>query len=132
MALGTEGQPLRVAVVGAGPAGFYTAEHLFRQAGLAARVDLYDRLPTPYGLVRFGVAPDHQKIKNVTAAFDKTAAHPGFCFFGNVELGKDVTIEDLRTHYHQIVYTTGAQTDRRMGIPAEDAQRSHPATGFAA
>jgi ferredoxin--NADP+ reductase len=124
--------PLRVAVVGAGPAGFYTAEHLFRQPGLAVEVDLYDRLPTPYGLVRFGVAPDHQKIKNVTAAFDKTAAHPGFRFFGNVELGKDVTIDDLRTHYHQVVYTTGAQTDRRMGIPGEDLRGSHPATDFVA
>ena len=130
--VGTEGRPLRVAVVGAGPAGFYTAEHLFRQPGLAVLVDLYDRLPTPYGLVRFGVAPDHQKIKNVTAAFDKTAAHPGFRFFGNVELGKDVTIEDLRAHYHQVVYTTGAQTDRRMGIPGEDLRGSHPATDFVA
>jgi ferredoxin--NADP+ reductase len=123
---------LRVAVIGAGPAGFYTAEYLFRQAGLDVEVDLYDRLPTPYGLVRFGVAPDHQKIKNVTAAFDKTAAHPGFRFFGNVELGKDVTLEDLRAHYHQIVYTTGAQTDRRMGIPGEDLRGSHPATDFVA
>jgi ferredoxin--NADP+ reductase len=123
---------LRVAVIGAGPAGFYTAEHLFRQAGLDVEVDLYDRLPTPYGLVRFGVAPDHQKIKNVTAAFDKTAAHPGFRFFGNVELGKDVTLEDLRAHYHQIVYTTGAQSDRRMGIPGEDLRGSHPATDFVA
>jgi ferredoxin--NADP+ reductase len=95
-------------------------------------VDLYDRLPTPYGLVRFGVAPDHQKIKNVTAAFDKTAAHAGFRFFGHVELGKDVSIEDLRAHYHQIVYTTGAQTDRRMGIPGEDLRGSHPATDFVA
>ena len=129
---GTEGQPLRVAVIGAGPAGFYTVEHLFRQPGLSVEVDLYDRLPTPYGLVRFGVAPDHQKIKNVTAVFDKTAAHPGFRFFGHVELGKDVTIEDLRAHYHQIVYTTGAQTDRRMGIPGEDLQGSHPATDFVA
>jgi ferredoxin/flavodoxin---NADP+ reductase len=95
-------------------------------------VDLYDRLPTPYGLVRFGVAPDHEKIKNVTAVFDKTAAHPEFRFFGHVELGKDVTIEDLRAHYHQIVYTTGAQTDRRMGIPGEDLRGSHPATDFVA
>jgi ferredoxin--NADP+ reductase len=129
---GTEGRPLRVAVIGAGPAGFYTAEQLFRQPGLAVEVDLYDRLPTPYGLVRFGVAPDHQKIKNVTAVFDKTAAHPGFRFFGHVDLGKDVTIEDLRAHYHQIVYTTGAQTDRRMGIPGEDLRGSHPATDFVA
>jgi ferredoxin--NADP+ reductase len=129
---GVDGHPLRVAVIGAGPAGFYTAEHLFRQPGLAVEVDMYDRLPTPYGLVRFGVAPDHQKIKNVTATFDKTAAQPGFRFFGHVELGKDVTIDDLRAHYHQIVYTTGAQTDRHMGIPGEDLPRSHPATDFVA
>jgi len=129
---GVEGRPLRVAVIGAGPAGFYTAEHLFRQPGLAVEVDLYDRLPTPYGLVRFGVAPDHQKIKHVTATFDKTATQTGFRFFGHVELGKDVTIDDLRAHYHQIVYTTGAQTDRHMGIPGENLQRSHPATDFVA
>ena len=129
---GVEEHPLRVAVIGAGPAGFYTAEHLFRQPGLVVHVDLYDRLPTPYGLVRFGVAPDHQKIKNVTATFDKTASQPGFRFFGHVELGKDVTLEDLRAHYHQIVYTTGAQTDRHMGIPGENLRRSHPATDFVA
>jgi ferredoxin--NADP+ reductase len=128
---GTPERPLRVAVIGAGPAGFYTAEALLRQ-GAAVRVDLFDRLPTPYGLVRFGVAPDHQKIKSVTATFDRTAAHPGFRFFGHVELGKDVTLEDLRAHYHQIVYTTGAQTDRRMGIPGEDLRGSHPATDFVA
>src|SRR5215831_7568236 len=129
---GVEGRPLRVAVIGAGPAGFYVAEHLFRQPGVTVEVDLYDRLPTPYGLVRFGVAPDHQKIKNVTATFDKTASQPGFRFFGHVELGKDVTLEDLRAHYHQIVYTTGAQTDRHMGIPGENLRRSHPATDFVA
>jgi ferredoxin--NADP+ reductase len=95
-------------------------------------VDMLDRLPTPYGLVRAGVAPDHQKIKAVTAAFDKTAAHPRFRFFGSVELGKDVTVTDLRSLYHQIVYTTGAQTDRRMGIPGEDLPGSHPATEFVA
>jgi ferredoxin--NADP+ reductase len=121
-----------VAIVGAGPAGYYTAEHLFRQDGLAVEIDLFDRLPTPYGLVRFGVAPDHLKIKNVTAAFDRTAAHPGFRFFGHVELGKDLSVDDLRAHYHQVVYTTGAQTDRRMGIPGEDLRRSHPATDFVA
>jgi ferredoxin--NADP+ reductase len=129
---GTTGHPLRVAVVGAGPAGFYTAEHLLRQDALAVEVDVFDRLPTPYGLVRFGVAPDHQKIKNVTATFDRTAAHPRFRFFGNVEVGKAVTVDDLRAHYHQVVFTTGAQTDRRMGIPGEDLARSHPATDFVA
>jgi len=129
---GTAAQPLRVAIVGAGPTGYYVAEHLFRQAELVVEIDMFDRLPTPYGLVRAGVAPDHQKIKSVTAAFDRIAATPGFRFFGGVELGKHLSVEDLRGHYHQIVYATGAQTDRRMGIPGEDLLGSHPATEFVA
>ena len=130
--LGTEARPLRVAVVGAGPAGYYAADHLLRQDKHAVEVDMIDRLPTPYGLVRAGVAPDHQKIKAVTAAFDKVAAHSGFRFFGGVELGKDIAVSDLRRHYHQIVYSTGAQTDRHMGIPGENLVGSHPATEFVA
>jgi ferredoxin--NADP+ reductase len=129
---GTESDPLRVAIVGAGPTGYYAADHLFRQPGLVVSVDMFDRMPTPYGLVRAGVAPDHQKIKSVTAAFDKVAANPRFRFFGGVELGRHVTVEDLKTHYHMILYTTGAQTDRRMSIPGEDLRRSHPATEFVA
>jgi ferredoxin--NADP+ reductase len=129
--LGTETRPLRVAIVGAGPAGYYAADQLLR-ADAVVEVDMIDRLPTPYGLVRLGVAPDHQKIKSVTAAFDKIAAHPRFRFFGGIDFGKDVTVADLRRHYHQIVYTTGAQTDRRMGIPGEDLEGSHPATEFVA
>jgi ferredoxin/flavodoxin---NADP+ reductase len=129
---GTEAQPLRVAIVGAGPTGFYATDQLFRQPELVVDVDLYDRVPTPYGLVRAGVAPDHQKIKAVTAAFDKVAAHPRFRFFGGVELGRHLSVDDLRAHYHMIIYTTGAQTDRRMGIPGEDLQRSHAATEFVA
>jgi ferredoxin--NADP+ reductase len=129
---GTEANPLRVAIIGSGPTGFYTADHLFKQNNTVIEVDMYDRLPTPYGLVRFGVAPDHQKIKSVTKAFDRTAQNPRFRFFGNVDFGKDITLEDLRNHYHQIVYTTGAQTDRKMGIPGEDLQGSHPATEFVA
>ena len=129
---GSPARPLRVAIVGAGPAGFYAAEQLLKQDRLAVQVDMFDRLPTPFGLVRFGVAPDHQKIKSVTAAFDKTASHPGFRFYGNVELGRDVTLADLRAHYHQVLFTTGAQTDRRMGIPGEDLRGSYPATEFVA
>src|SRR5437660_8492554 len=129
---GTEAQPLRVAIVGAGPTGFYATDQLFRQPGLVVDVDMYDRVPTPYGLVRAGVAPDHQKIKSVTAAFDKVAAHPRFRFFGAVEFGTHVRVEDLRRHYHQILYSTGAQTDRRMGIPGEDLRGSHAATEFVA
>ena len=129
---GTAEEPLRVAVVGAGPAGYYAADHLFRQQTAVVAVDLFDRLPTPFGLVRAGVAPDHQKIKSVTAAFDKVAAHPRFRFYGGVEFGRDVPVEDLRRHYHQILYSTGAQTDRRMGIPGEDLRGSHAATEFVA
>jgi ferredoxin--NADP+ reductase len=129
---GTADRPLRVAIIGAGPTGFYAADHLLRQEGVVIEVDLFDRLPTPFGLVRLGVAPDHQKIKSVTAAFDKVAASPRFRFFGHVELGKHVDVEDLRRHYHQILYCTGAQTDRRMGIPGEDLRGSHPATEFVA
>ncbi len=129
---GTAEEPLRVAVVGAGPTGYYAADHLFRQQTAVVAVDVFDRLPTPYGLVRAGVAPDHQKIKSVTAAFDKVAAHPRFRFYGGVEFGVDVRVEDLRRHYHQILYSTGAQTDRRMGIPGEDLRGSHAATEFVA
>jgi ferredoxin--NADP+ reductase len=130
--VGSERAPLRVAIIGAGPTGFYAVDHLQRQASLTVAIDLFDRLPTPFGLVRAGVAPDHQKIKSVTAAFDKVATHPRFRFFGNVELGRDLAIEDFRRHYHQILYATGAQTDRRMGIPGEDLAGSHAATEFVA
>ncbi|OLC14166.1 MAG: NADP oxidoreductase [Candidatus Rokubacteria bacterium 13_1_40CM_69_27] len=129
---GTVDRPLRVAIVGAGPAGYYAADHLLRQEGLVIEVDMFDRLPTPYGLVRLGVAPDHQKIKSVTGIFDKVAANPRFRFYGGVEFGRDLTVDDLRRHYHQILYSTGAQTDRRMGIPGEDLRGSHPATEFVA
>ena len=129
---GTSARPLRVAIVGAGPTGFYAADHLLRNPEVVVEVDMFDRLPTPYGLVRLGVAPDHQKIKFVTNAFDKVAASPRFRFYGGVEFGKDVTLADLQAYYHQIVYCTGAQTDRRMGIPGEDLAGSHPATEFVA
>jgi len=131
-ALGTAETPLRVAIVGAGPSGFYAADHLLKQTDVIAQVDLFDKLPTPFGLVRNGVAPDHQKIKSVTKLFDRVARKEGFRFFGNVELGVDVTVDDLRDHYHAIMYTTGAQTDRRMGIPGEDLAGSYPATEFVA
>ena len=129
---GSAERPLRVAIIGAGPTGFYAADQLLRQEGLVVEIDMFDRVPTPFGLVRSGVAPDHQKIKSVTAAFDKIASHPRVRFYGCVELGKHITVDDLRAHYHQIFYATGAQTDRRMGIPGEDLKGSHPATEFVA
>ena len=124
--------PLRVAIIGAGPAGFYTAERLYKEKNLNVEVDMFDRLPTPFGLVRAGVAPDHQKIKSVTKIFDRTAQQKGFRFFGNVELGTDICVEDLRRHYHQIVYTVGAQSDRNLPIPGIDLEGSHAATEFVA
>ena len=107
----------RAAVVGAGPSGFYAAEQLLKQ-GVA--VDLFDALPTPYGLVRAGVAPDHPKIKSVTRMYERTAQHPGFRFFGGVELGADVTREELLERYHAVVYAVGTPTDNRLGIPGDD------------
>lgn len=129
---GTADRPLRAAVVGSGPAGFFVAQHLLAKPDLVVTVDLYERLPTPFGLVRFGVAPDHEEIKRVTRQFDKVAAKPGFRFFGNVDVGSDLTLLELARHYHIICFTTGAETDRRMGIPGEDLARSHAATEFVA
>lgn len=131
-ALGTPDHPLYVAIIGAGPSGFYAAEHLLKQTDMTIYVDMYDRLPTPFGLVRGGVAPDHQKIKSVTKVYDRIAANPNMRFFGNVEIGKHLSIDDLKAHYHQVIFTTGAQTDNRMGIPGEDLAGSHPATEFVA
>ena len=122
----------RIAIIGAGPSGFFLADKLLSQEAIPVSVDLFERLPTPYGLVRYGVAPDHEKIRNVTRTFDKVAARKGFRFFGNVEIGKHVTLDELRHYYHLIAFTTGAQTDRRMGIPGEDLPGSHTATEFVA
>lgn len=129
---GTPEAPLRVAVIGAGPAGFYAAENLLRHDEPTVEVDLFDRLPTPFGLVRSGVAPDHPKIKNVTRVFERVAQHPRFRFFGNVCFGEHLALEDLEAHYHQVLFTTGAQTDRSLGIPGEDLHGSHSATEFVA
>ncbi len=130
MTPGTESNPLRVAIIGSGPSGFYAAEALQKQKALVVQIDMFERLPTPFGLVRGGVAPDHHKIKSVTKVYDRIAANPNFRFFGNVEFGKDITHADLVAHYHQIIYATGAQTDKRMEIPGEDLPGSHAATEF--
>jgi ferredoxin--NADP+ reductase len=119
----------RVAVIGAGPSGFY-ASHQLLDAGCA--VDLFDLLPTPYGLVRAGVAPDHPKIKSVTRVFDNTAAHDDFRFYGGVELGADVTRAELRQRYHALIYAMGTAVDRRLGIAGEDRPGSVAATDFVA
>ena len=120
-----------MAVVGSGPAGFYAAAALLA-SDLEIDVDLIERLPTPWGLVRLGVAPDHPNIKAVSRAFEKTALNPGFRFFGNVEFGKDVTHDELRDRYDAVIYSVGAQTDRELGIPGEDLPGSWAATEFVA
>jgi ferredoxin/flavodoxin---NADP+ reductase len=125
-------EPLRVAVVGSGPAGFYAADALLKSEDPPVEVDLIDRLPTPWGLVRLGVAPDHENIKAVSRAFEKTAARPGFRFFGNVEVGSTVSHAELVEIYDAVVYTVGAQTDRRLEIPGEDLPGSFAATEFVA
>jgi ferredoxin--NADP+ reductase len=122
---------LRIAVVGSGPAGFYAAEALLAHPA-PTLVDVYDALPAPFGLVRYGVAPDHPKIKNIIARYEKTAAHPGFAFFGNVTVGKDISVEEMRRFYDGIVFANGAQTDRRLGVPGEDLPGSYTATEFVA
>lgn len=130
--VGTPSNPLRIAIIGSGPSAFYAAEHLQKSAAFAVTIDMFERLPTPYGLVRGGVAPDHPKIKTVTKVYERIAQQPNFRFFGNVEFGRDITHDDLLTHYHQIIYAVGAQSDQRMGIPGEDLPGSHPATEFVA
>jgi ferredoxin/flavodoxin---NADP+ reductase len=122
---------LRVAIVGSGPAGFYAAGALLA-ADPPAEVDMFDRLPTPWGLVRLGVSPDHPKLKTVSRAFERIAERPGFRFLGNVEVGLDIAQEDLARLYDAVVYAVGAQTDRRLGIPGEDLPGSWPATEFVA
>src|SRR5690349_15353765 len=129
---GTSNNPLRVAIIGSGPSGFYAAGRLQEQKNLVVEIDMFDRLPTPYGLVRGGVAPDHQKIKSVTKVYDRIASKPSFRFYGNVEFGNDVTLSDLENHYHAIIYAVGAQSDRQLGIPGEDLPGSHAATEFVA
>ena len=133
--IGTPEIPLRVAIVGSGPSGFYAAGALFNSKShpdLRVEVDVFDRLPTPWGLVRGGVAPDHPNIKAVSRVYEKIAAQPGFRFYGNVELGRDITHDDLTARYHAVIYAVGAQTDRRMGIPGEDLPGSWAATEFVA
>jgi ferredoxin--NADP+ reductase len=123
--------PLRVAVVGSGPAGFYAAGALL-DAEVPFEVDMIERLPTPWGLVRLGVAPDHPKLKTVSRAFERIALKPGFRFFGNVEVGRDLTHQDLTQLYDAVIYAFGAQSDRRLGIPGEELPGSWSATELVA
>src|ERR1700743_3655575 len=126
--IGTPENPLRVAIVGAGPSGFYAAEHILKDGDVHAQVDLFDRLPTPFGLVRGRVAPDHPKIKSMRRVYEKPAARDGFRFFGNVKIGHDIEVEELEGLYHAIVYTVGCETDRALGVPGEDLAGSPAAS----
>jgi ferredoxin--NADP+ reductase len=128
--LGSKERPLRVAIVGAGPAGFYAAETLLKENSIIAEVDLFDRLPTPYGLVRGGVAPDHQNIKAITRIFERIAALPRFHFFGNVELGKHFSLEELQYYYDQVLLAVGCPIDRQLEISGENLHGSHSATSL--
>src|SRR5918999_2409034 len=121
----------RVAIVGAGPAGAFAAASLLRSKG-DAEIDLFERLPTPWGLLRGGVAPDHQEIKQLDERFDRDTLARGCRFLGNVEVGVDVSHEELMRHYSAVVYATGAQTDKSLGIPGEDLPGSWAATEFVA
>jgi ferredoxin--NADP+ reductase len=128
----TDGRALRVAVAGSGPAAFYAAGALLASDDPLVEVDMIERLPTPWGLVRLGVAPDHPQLKTVSRAFEKIAGRPGFRFLGNVEVGRDVTADELASLYDAVLYAVGSQTDRRLGIPGEDLPGSWAATELVA
>jgi ferredoxin--NADP+ reductase len=128
-------RPFRVAVVGAGPSGFYAAEALLKNADSFPNnvsIDMFDRLPTPYGLVRYGVAPDHQKIKSVTKLYERVCKSDQVRFLGHVAYGKDIHRDDLKAHYDAIIYTVGAPSDRNLNIPGENLAGSLSATTFVA
>jgi ferredoxin--NADP+ reductase len=129
-ALGSETRPLRVAIVGSGPGGFYAAAALFN-APIKVQVDLFERLPTPFGLVRAGIAPDHPKTRSVIRVFDRLAERDGFAYFGNVSVGRDLTVEELVRHYDAVVFATGAQIGAELGIPGEHLPGTYPADAFA-
>lgn len=130
--LGSSSRPLHVAIVGAGPSGFYAAGALLQQKEIHVSIDIFDRLPTPYGLVRYGVAPDHQKIKSVTKIYERTVRDSRVRYFGNVGLGEEISHSDLKSHYDQIIYATGASSDKQLGIPGEELAGSFSATEFVA
>src|SRR5438045_8481727 len=121
----------RIAIVGAGPAGAFAAASLWRMRR-DAEVDLFERLPTPWGLLRGGVAPDHQEIKRLDETFDRLTLQRGCRLFGNVEVGVDLSHSELMRHYSAVIYATGAQTDKSLGIPGEELPGSWAATEIVA
>jgi ferredoxin/flavodoxin---NADP+ reductase len=127
--LGASDNPLRVAIVGSGPSGFYATEVLFK-SGHNVHIDMLERLPVPFGLVRSGVAPDHPKLKQPMQLYDKIGQTPNFSFLGNVTVGRDVTVDELRNTHHAVIFTCGAETDRKLGVPGENLRGSYTATEF--
>ncbi len=128
--LGTTERPLRVAIIGSGPSGFYAVDALYK-SDLEVNVDMYDRLATPYGLLRGGVAPDHQQMKTLERYYERIATkNTSFSFYGNVQIGRDLTINELKEHYDAIICACGAETDRKLNIPGESLPGSHTATEF--
>src|SRR5205814_7645840 len=128
--LATSVRPLRIAIIGASPAGFYAAETLLNKRDVVLTIDIFNRFPTPFGLVRDGVAPDHQSIKAVIRVFDKVLADPRVRYFGNVTYGVDIHHKELKQFYDQIIYAVGAKADRSMGIPGEGMHNNFPAIPF--
>ena len=122
----------KIAIIGSGPAGFYAAGEILRQESLPIRVDMFEMLPTPFGLVRGGVAPDHQKIKSVTKIFERIAEKENFRFFGNVEFGKDIQQSEILEFYDAVIYAVGSSADRKLEIPGEKFSGSYSATEFVA
>ncbi|XP_077184002.1 NADPH:adrenodoxin oxidoreductase, mitochondrial isoform X3 [Paroedura picta] len=119
----------RICIVGSGPAGFYTAQHLLKHHKLA-QVDIYEKLPVPFGLVRFGVAPDHPEVKNVINTFTQTARSDRCAYYGNVTVGKDITVKELHQAYHAVILSYGAEDNRILGIPGEDLAGVYTARAF--
>ena len=132
--LGSEQNPLRVAVIGAGPSGFYAVDQLFRKKELTVTVALFEALPTPYGLLRAGVAPDHQQMKSVSKYFERMVDKNSerFHYYGNVEIGKDMSIEELQNHYDAVIFSYGCSADRLTGLPGESKKNIHSAREFVA
>ena len=122
---------LRIAVVGAGPAGIYASD-ILSQSDETATIDVFDRLPTPYGLIRYGVAPDHPRIKQIIVALHRVMENPRITFTGNVNVGVDVSLDELRDHYDAVILSTGAERDRPMEIPGVELERSYGGADFVA
>ena len=128
--VGSAARPLKAAIIGSGPSGFYAAEGLLKRDGLDVEVDMFEYLPTPYGLVRAGVAPDHQAIKSISNIYERIAQLNNFNFWGNVEFGKDISIQELEARFDLVIFALGAQSDRTLCIQGEQLQGCHSATAF--